>query len=218
MTCECTGVCVYKMACRRSLSRVRGCRLTLSPPLLTDRQKHLAISKAAVGDVLRASAPPLRTLRLCARDLDHAQALSPRTPQPRVLPVRCPHRSALPSLVNRLSSGAPDGSNWHAPLHRSSCEKWPRISCAGHRLRPQPRLGLCSRHSPWLCPPPASAEKVAPSWQGLRARLRRTELPGGTAAAPVSGRCPAGACAFQPRPDTLTPCLLSMAGRRRREE
>ena len=86
-------------------------------------------------------------------------------------------------------------------MHRSSCEKWPRIRCAGHGLRPQPRLGLCSRHSPWLCPPPWRAQKWFPLGSVLRARVRRTKLPSGTAAAPVRGRCPAGECAFHPHPE-----------------
>ena len=190
------------------------CRLTISPP---STNVHLALpiekilkERSRRGGrehaVIQARAQR-RALRL-----DHAHALSAQL-QPRMPPVRCPHRSASRPL-NRFCSGSLNAAKWHGPLHRSSCEKWPRISCAGHRLRPQPHLGLCSRHSPWLCPPSQHSNELF-TWQGLLARLRRTESPGGTASAIVGGRCPAGACAFQPRPDTSRLAYFPTAGRRR---
>ena len=42
-------------------------------------------------------------------------------PQPRVLPVRCHHRSALPSLANRFSQWI----HLACTAAPSSCEKWP---------------------------------------------------------------------------------------------
>ena len=58
---------------------------------------------------------------------------------------------------------------------------------------------------PLALAPLAGLENAGSLGRVLLARLRRrTELPGGTAAALVGGRCPARACAFQPRPDTHT--------------
>ena len=105
---------MYKMACR---SNQRGHQTISSPPLLnTGRyctQAFLKRRSRAFGRVSPASAhtAPLRP-RLGSRAGSHSAH-----PQPRVLPVRCHHRSALPSLANRFSPGVLNGSIWHAPLH-----------------------------------------------------------------------------------------------------
>ena len=79
------------------------CRLNNIPPTTN---VHLALRteflKEAVGGARACGDPGARAQRLALR-LDHAHALSAQL-QPRMPPVRCPHRSALPSLVNRFCS------------------------------------------------------------------------------------------------------------------
>ena len=144
--------------------------------------------------------PSLRA-RLCARAPGpHAHALSAQL-QPRMPLVRCPHRSALASLVNRFCSGSARFSR----LAWTDAPQFVRKVAAHQMRRPWAPAAAPPRPlpppQPLALPPPAASEKVVPSWQRLRARLRRTELPRGMAAAPGSGRCPPGACAFHPRPE-----------------
>ena len=75
MTCECTGVCVYKMACRRSLSRHRSPD-TIPPPF--DRQTK-ALSHFKGGGRGRPSGEcpaSAHTAPLCTRLGSRAGSLS----------------------------------------------------------------------------------------------------------------------------------------------
>ena len=114
---------MYKMACGSN----HWGHQTISPPpfetpslYTTGRQVLKPVFKRrsrAFGRVSPASAhtAPLRP-RLGSRAGSHSAH-----PQPRVLPVRCHHRSALPSLANRFSQWI----HLACTAAPSSCEKWP---------------------------------------------------------------------------------------------
>jgi len=108
---------MYKMACGSN----HWGHQTISPPPLLNRQAGtLSVFKRrsrAFGRVSPASAhtAPLRP-RLGSRAGSHSAH-----PQPRVLPVRCHHRSALQSLANRFSQWI----HLACTAAPSSCEKWP---------------------------------------------------------------------------------------------
>ena len=112
-------VCVYKCI-KWPVDLITGVTKQYPPPLLNRQAGTLSVFKRrsrAFGRVSPASAhtAPLRP-RLGSRAGSHSAH-----PQPRVLPVRCHHRSALPSLANRFSQWI----HLACTAAPSSCEKWP---------------------------------------------------------------------------------------------
>ena len=161
MTRECTGVCVYRMACR-FLSLLLSPTNYPPPFEQTDKsQIHLAIFKAGVPTSSCECAPasahtaPLRT-RLGSR----AGSLSAHPAAARA-PCALPPSLSPPVPREQVFFGRSRWIQLACTAAPCSCEKWPLSSCAGHRLRPQPRSGLYSRLSPWLCPPSASTASTS---------------------------------------------------------
>ena len=214
MTCECTGVCVYKMACRRSLSRVH-CRLTLSPPPFDRQTKALSHFKGGGRGRPSGECPAsAHTAPLCTRLGSRAGSLSAHPAAARA-PCALPPSLSPPVPREQVIFGR---SRWV----QLACTAAPQLvrEVAAHIMR-RPSAPAAAPPRPLQPPQPLARTPLEHirnawfTWQGLLARLRRTELPGGTASAIVVGRCPAGACAFQPRPDTSRLAYFPTAGRRR---
>ena len=99
------------------------------PPRLNRQTKAHSHFSSALGDVQGECAPPLRTLRLCARDLDHAQALSPRTRTAARAPCALPPSLSPPVPREQVFFGRSRWIHLACTAAPYSCEKWPLSSC-----------------------------------------------------------------------------------------